>query len=393
MALLCKNCAGTLVFDPERQKLICKVCDSSFFPEEMEDTDKDLLEEAGKLRDAKIYVCNNCGAEVELADSEAASVCLYCGSPAVAFSRIAKARRPERIIPFKITKEQAKEKLLPLANKAKSNSKYWKEFDVDKIHGIYIPYWIVTGTHYDAVERSVDRYDEDMQMTKKLYLTSKGRIKADGLYVYGSNMLSIAHLRNIDSWDLSGAVPFDEGYMAGYYSDATDIDYYGLKRNTEELCHDIFLESTDNTDAVITGRISRFEFTKTPEYILVPVWFMTLTNQDGSKSTFLMNGQTGQSYGSFPTEYYKGCSYILIKYDIIAVLSFILALFLVNKLYSIYGNAIASIINPLNGAVFVLYVILFIFGVRYSSLATKNYELTKKGSEGSNEYNTKRKET
>lgn len=83
MALLCKDCAGSLFFDPQTQKLICKICGHSFAPEEIENPDRELLEESGKLRDAHIYICNHCGSEIALNDSESSSFCLFCGNPAI----------------------------------------------------------------------------------------------------------------------------------------------------------------------------------------------------------------------------------------------------------------------------------------------------------------------
>ena len=54
MALLCKNCAGTLTFDPSKQMLVCNMCHCAFRAEEVENSDKEILEDKEGRREAKI---------------------------------------------------------------------------------------------------------------------------------------------------------------------------------------------------------------------------------------------------------------------------------------------------------------------------------------------------
>ena len=44
MAVICKNCGGTLVFDPESQKMTCNRCGAFITPGEVEFYAKDILE-------------------------------------------------------------------------------------------------------------------------------------------------------------------------------------------------------------------------------------------------------------------------------------------------------------------------------------------------------------
>ena len=54
MATLCKNCAGTLIYDPKKQALTCKSCGAAFAPEDVEDADKELFQKTEKIREAKL---------------------------------------------------------------------------------------------------------------------------------------------------------------------------------------------------------------------------------------------------------------------------------------------------------------------------------------------------
>ena len=44
MAVTCKNCGGTLVFDPEKQKMICDRCGSAITPGEVDFYAREILE-------------------------------------------------------------------------------------------------------------------------------------------------------------------------------------------------------------------------------------------------------------------------------------------------------------------------------------------------------------
>ena len=53
------------------------------------------------------YLCKNCGAELITEDTTTAAECPYCGSPTILPDRIEGGVKPEKVIPFVVTKEQA----------------------------------------------------------------------------------------------------------------------------------------------------------------------------------------------------------------------------------------------------------------------------------------------
>ena len=100
MAVLCSNCAGRLIFNPASQKLECANCGAGYRPEDVSDINADVH---SKYYDTRVYTCGHCGAEVITSDTESSTFCVYCGNPAIVFSRVSKEYRPDGIIPFKIT--------------------------------------------------------------------------------------------------------------------------------------------------------------------------------------------------------------------------------------------------------------------------------------------------
>ncbi len=114
----CRNCAGQLVFDPEKQKLVCKYCGSEFAPEEFAQSEKEYLldkkaesaqdiygEDAKDMMDCYVYLCHSCGGEIIINGSEASTKCIYCGNSAVVFSRNSNRESPKYILPFKVTQD------------------------------------------------------------------------------------------------------------------------------------------------------------------------------------------------------------------------------------------------------------------------------------------------
>ena len=98
----CRNCAGRVRFDIESQKIVCDTCSSGFEIGELSaESDKSAEMECD------VYVCNSCGAEVVINNTESSTFCPFCGNASVVMSRVASFRRPETIIPFEVTAEDA----------------------------------------------------------------------------------------------------------------------------------------------------------------------------------------------------------------------------------------------------------------------------------------------
>ena len=55
----------------------------------------------------RAYGCPSCGAELICEESTAATSCPYCGNPTVVPGQFSGALRPDFIVPFKLSKEDA----------------------------------------------------------------------------------------------------------------------------------------------------------------------------------------------------------------------------------------------------------------------------------------------
>ena len=326
MASLCKNCAGTLVFDPTKNKLICKACGQAFDAEDVKDYSEDLLsDDINTLRkhshitessyyDANIYTCNHCGAEVLLHGSESSTFCIYCGNPAIVFSRVSKQVKPDGIIPFKITKEQALENVKEQIANAAFMPKELQDFKIDKMRGIYIPYWIVDVSFHDAVVADTVKYNNDNEQIGTDHYGIAGSCEFKRVLCDASTRFSNDLSFKLEPFFLKDMVDFDPDYLAGFYSDVSDISLKELRNLATKRCDLMFRDKVRNRvqggNYTVKGSSPAADLHDDPVYAMFPVWCLTYIF-DGLPHTILVNGQTGKVVGAVPFDRKKAISYII----------------------------------------------------------------------------------
>ena len=347
MAVLCRNCAGKLLFDPATQKLECSTCGSSFRPEEVEDLNAELH---SKYYDTRVYTCSHCGAEVITSDTEASTFCVYCGNPAIVFDRISKEYKPDGVLPFQVTKEQAvgyirlkflKNPIVPKEVRDKCTPA--------NLRGIYVPYWIVNAdyTEADMLKGEVKRG----KSTVTQFYSRAGEVKLKNIPIDGSNILNDDISRKLEPFYLEDAKEFDEDYLNGFYSNTSDLNYYDLRASAAYRCHVMFEDEVVKTvkarNVKVVNSIYHVDIHDDPVYMMVPVWFFTFKYED-KPYTVLVNGQTGKVVGTMPWQKKKVYS--------IAISIFVLTLALCAFLYwamynrflglsSFYGQGIAGLLT------------------------------------------------
>ena len=271
MAVLCANCSGKLIFNPASQKLECAACGSRFDPEDVKDINADAH---SKYYDTRVYTCAHCGAEIITSDTEVSTFCVYCGNPAINFSRIKKEYKPDGLIPFQITKEQA---IAKIKEKFLSNPFIPKEVKSkavpDNIRGIYVPYWIVNTRFTEASYIQAEVNNGEKIVTK--YYQRVGTCNFRNIPIDGSNILIDEVSARLEPFYFAEAKEFDEDYLNGFYSNTSDMTYKNLQNAVAARCHELSL------------------------YMMMPVWFFTFI-YNKEPHTILINGQSGKVVGTMP---------------------------------------------------------------------------------------------
>ena len=342
----CPACGGAIEFDPGAQNLKCPYCQTEFdisaleaYNAQLEDEiEEDLTwqtEEAqewqpGEIEGMRIYTCKSCGGEIIADENTAATSCPYCGNPVVMTGQFKGDLRPEWVIPFKTTKEDAKATFRKHLEGKKLLPKVFKdENHIDEIKGIYVPFWL-----FDA---DVDTYirckatktrawaDRDYNYVETSYFSVQraGQISFEHVPADGSSRIDDTMMESIEPFDFSEAVDFKTAYLAGFFADKYNVPAIDQKDRIDQRVRQSTAEAFNSTISgysSVVPEISNIRYTNSSaHYALYPVWLLNTTWQDGHYM-FAMNGQTGKFIGDLPVDqsiYYK---YLIMITLIVAVL-------------------------------------------------------------------------
>jgi len=330
VAYKCPNCASPLTYDGASGKMICAACDSQFdqeaievlnAPEESGTVDFVTPTEEYSASDAaqmQAYHCKSCGAELVTEGTTTATECPYCGSPTILPDRIDGGIRPEMVVPFVITKDQAQKafedyfkgkKLLPNIFK--------KDNRIAEMRKLYVPYWLFDcdaegDITYNAEKRRTQRTGEWEVTTTEYYVVRRaGRMSFENIPVDGSVKLDDKITESLEPYDLTKAVPFQPTVLSGAMADHADVDAEACEKRAVERVENSMIHSLRNT-------VHGYDFVRerskhiaasggkvTP--VLLPVWLIT-TKKDDKVYTFAINGQTGKLTCDVPTD--KGKAFL-----------------------------------------------------------------------------------
>ncbi len=323
----CPCCGGSVNFDTDSQKLKCPYCDTEFDVEAMQSSEDeteisgpDVISweaenvewAAGETDAMKVYVCQSCGGEIVADDNTGATSCPFCDSPVVMKGQFEGALRPQLIIPFKYDKKAAKEALKNhIATKKFVPSVFKDENHLDEIKGIYVPYWLFSGTavasaHFDATKvRAWSDAKFNYTETSHFNVFRSGQLAFENIPVDGSQKMDDTLMESIEPFDASQAVDFQTGYLNGFLADKYDVAVEQSEPRANERVKQSAvdaLSSSVNGYASVTEKGSRMQIENgSCKYALYPVWILN-TSWKGQKYTFAMNGQTGKFVGDLPVD-------------------------------------------------------------------------------------------
>lgn len=322
----CPNCGGGIAFDSTSQKMKCPFCDTELdveavktYENEKQQTLEDDFQWQKKPDNAwqeeegvRVYVCDSCGGEIIAEETTAATHCPYCDNPVVMKGQVSGSLKPDCIIPFQLSKEDAVaalkrhfqgKKLLPKAFKDESH--------LDEVKGVYVPFWLFDATAQGNMRFHATRTrgwsDAHYIYTKTSHyaVVRKGSLQFTDVPVDGSKKMADDLMESLEPYDRTKAVDFRTAYMAGYLADKYDVDAQeSILRANERI--------KASTTAQMQSSVTGYQ-TVLPEaagvtvkegqtrYALYPVWLLNTVWQ-GRKYVFAMNGQTGKLVGDLPMD-------------------------------------------------------------------------------------------
>lgn len=325
----CPSCSAPITFSPDKQVFACEFCLSSFTTEEMEKHHQEKMHrdiQRNKKKDAIAkersdnldeseetmheYSCQSCGAHVVTTDTTTSTFCFYCHNPVVITSRLQGDFTPDQILPFKISEQQAKDGFIAWA----STKKYLPDdfisaSHLEKMTGMYIPYWYVDTSvqvDYSGTSSRKDTWRSgDFMYTK----TSESEHVRKGEYQI--NDVSLQAFSKIDPNLLNGVEPYDgedfrpfsmpllQGYFAEQYTMSEEEARDPMNQSIGQIAEQL-LQSSFPPNATVKHRHKTIQGGENDLlFSLLPVWVLTY-NYYGKIYVYAMNGQDGRAFGEMP---------------------------------------------------------------------------------------------
>lgn len=349
----CPACTGPLHYSAKSGKLACDYCDSSFDVAEIEalyarkeaeaaaakhaadakaeaaqaakaeaaeaaaasggwdtsDLSRDWGAEADGLR---VYSCPSCGAELICDQSTAATACPYCGNPAIVPGQFSGALRPDYILPFRLSKDDAVQALRAhYKGKPFLPRSFTSANHIEQIQGVYVPFWLFDGgaegaASYRASNTNVyETGDYEITETRHYHVVRAGSLAFEKIPVDASSKMQDDHMDSIEPFDYAQLRPFSTAYLPGYLADKYDVTIDDSRDRADTRCRETLAQALRDTvtgyGACVTEREDIALRRGKVHYALLPVWMLS-TKWNGQDFLFAMNGQTGKLVGDLPTD-------------------------------------------------------------------------------------------
>ncbi len=342
----CPNCDAALTFDAAKQLFVCEFCISEFSEAELAETksyeqaEEKARENAEFCEGVNEYNCPTCGAEIITDKSTVVHYCYYCHNPVVLSDRVSGVMKPTKIIPFKFDKTEATNIFLRYTKKKWFLPRdYFSAENVDKISGIYYPFWVVdadtTGT-LDTVAHKVRtwrmgnyRYTE----TSNFAVKRSGAIHFEDITASAIKEEDKAMLEGILPYPLDAYSDFSMPYLLGYSAKKRNIEREDLSGEVRDRMHGyaktLLMNTVTNYTTVDAPTVGINIRSSHWEYAMLPMWILTYKKKSKRKTkskiyTYAMNGYTGKIYGELPVSIPK---LLLLFGGVATVLTFAFTLF------------------------------------------------------------------
>lgn len=321
----CPCCNAGLVFGEEVQQLKCEYCENTFdldtvkaFAEsEVEVQDTYIREETPadtwsdeEQQSLRSFECPSCGGEILTDEHTAATFCPYCTNPTILPGRVSGGWKPDGVIPFKTTKEDAKAAFLNLCKGKPLLPKFFtQEQQLEKITGIYVPFWLydcagqLEGTYRATRVHHWSDAQYNYTRTEHFLLNRSAGANFSGIPMDGSSKMDDTFMESIEPYDCSQVEDFDMAFLSGFLADKYDVESESgegrIRTRVDNSLNDLVQSSLIGYSTVMPTHKNIHVRQGRVRYVLMPVWLLNTRYRD-KLYTFAMNGQTGKMTGTLP---------------------------------------------------------------------------------------------
>lgn len=324
----CISCGSEITFQPTKQNWKCDSCNNTFSKKELDmfftnkDDDLEEKEDISKLDFSNIkesndysqnfvsYNCENCGGEIVADDTVSATFCLYCKSSSIIKGKLSGDFRPEFLLPFSITDEDAKAKYAKWMKKKLFVPKIYKNIKTfEEIKGIYAPFFLydfkLNGS-YSFEGKIITSWSDsnyDYTKTEIYHLYRNGNNEYKRVPVDSSTKLNDELMTLIEPYDYEAMQDFSMSYMSGFFAERYDVsreECYDVAKQKALSAFETRIKETCDRYTSVTVRSRNVDSEVGHiSYALLPVYYLkNIFKNKGYE--FIVNGQTGHISGKPP---------------------------------------------------------------------------------------------
>lgn len=339
----CPKCGSTEVqLRASSGMLICLFCRNEWAEERVEE-DFGLGEGISELRGTVIasgaqaiaadaeevltFKCEGCGAEVVVDTAHAMNArCHWCRHTLSVNRQIPNGAVPDAVLPFRLTKDEAVEKIREFASKRRlfAHKRFKEEFVPENVLGVYLPYLVVDAhartSYWGKGEEQTRRWTEKEGDDNVTYYAAdvfeidrQVDFTVDDLTLEGSSARADVGSHNTNNiintilpFDTKNAVRWNAHYLVGFTSERRDLDVEGLRPVLEDQLLSIgrsrVEESLRRFDRGVRWNSEQVDVGGSRWVSMyLPVWLYSYQQESNGMIHYIaVNARTGETMGSIP---------------------------------------------------------------------------------------------
>lgn len=339
----CPKCGATdISLNVNTGKLRCNFCRHEFSPEQVTGLENDITKLQGEVigsgaqniapdtKDIITLKCSSCGAEVVIDTASAPQAkCHWCRNTLSINAQIPNGTIPDAVLPFKISKEEARTQIEAFVKKRKffAHPKFKEEFTTENIMGVYFPYMMVdinahaylSGEGEHLIRSYARRSGNSTQMyydADVYHVEREFDIAIDDLTIESSkdklNKVQTDKTNNVINaimpFDTENCVKFNANFLKGYTSERRDTNTDELSKIVESQAKDVARfaanDSLKQYDRGVAWQRQDFSM-KGRQWVSAyfPVWLYSYQQVSGNKKVLhyvAVNARTKETMGSVP---------------------------------------------------------------------------------------------
>ena len=350
----CAACGAQAEWNPSRQLLVCTFCGTAA-PFSVDDKTGALIEhdlvkalreipdaERGWLEARRTVQCQSCKAVSVFEPGRAGQNCEFCGSPALLdYQEIKAPIRPQGVLPFKVDQGQVREQIRRwFGSKWLAPGDLKSRAMVDRVKGIYIPYWTFDAQVHCAWQAEAGHY----YYTSETYRDSQGRTQTrrvrhvrwepaageidhffDDVPVPGTHGVHQALLREVEPFATKELVGYETAYVSGFLVEHYQVVLFDAAEQSQQSMYEQLMQLCAAQVPGDTQRNLQIQPSysgRTFKHVLVPIWMLSYIYASKAFQV-IVNGYSGKIAGEYPKSIWK----ILLLVFVVLVVALILVMF------------------------------------------------------------------